>query len=319
MRWNSVVADRGRRRASMSVGLRLPRLLRWIIRRSERTVLGPALNPQTGELGDSSGSFLAAKAEFEDGERFFAFFRGDLGPADLGRRVLDLGCGYGGRTVYYAERCASAAVVGLETTLPVVERCRAFAASRRCERVTFDVGVAEALPYDDGCFDAVVSFDVLEHVDDPLLALREVRRVLRPGGSAWLVFPTYLGARASHLDYVTRVPLLHRVFDPAVIVEVVNEVLEARGWPTSRQPPPRVSRLGHVALPGLNGLTLSEARAGVREAGLELESEWLWPCIRASDPVPGAAPAARALGRWQRVRDLPEVLIGSIAMRVTPA
>jgi SAM-dependent methyltransferase len=297
-------------RSSLTLGLRAPRVLGWIIRASRGTRLGPADNPQTGELTRVSG-FFAGQAELDDGERFFEFFAGELTVGQLGGRVLDLGCGYGGRTVFYAERSPATAMVGLETTEAVVDRCRAFARSRGCARVRFDVGTAERLPYADASFDAVVSFDVLEHVEDPLVSLREVARVLRPGGAAWLVFPTYRGARASHLDYVTRVPLLHRIFDPTVTIDVVNDVLEERGWPTARQPPPRTSTLGRVTLPALNGLTLREARLGVRAAGLILRREWLWPCVRASDPLPGAAVAARAL---ERVPRLPEVLIGSIAI-----
>jgi hypothetical protein len=39
------------------------------------------------------------------------------------------------------------------------------------------------------------------------------------------VFPTYRGARASHLDFITRIPGLHRIFDPDTIVSVVNAEL----------------------------------------------------------------------------------------------
>jgi Methyltransferase domain len=48
---------------------------------------------------------------------------------------------------------------------------------------------AEHLTFDDGMFDLVVSCDVLEHLDQPASALREMARVLRPGGKAILTFP----------------------------------------------------------------------------------------------------------------------------------
>ena len=49
-------------------------------------------------------------------------------------------------------------------------------------RIGYDVGLGEALPYDDASFDAVVCVDVLEHVADLAKVLSEVSRTLRPGG-----------------------------------------------------------------------------------------------------------------------------------------
>jgi SAM-dependent methyltransferase len=52
------------------------------------------------------------------------------------------------------------------------------------------------LPYPDGTFDLVVSMDVVEHVSEPLPWLRELVRVVRPGGSLFLTTPNY-GAGSS--------------------------------------------------------------------------------------------------------------------------
>ena len=51
------------------------------------------------------------------------------------------------------------------------------------------VGSLDALPIEDGSFDAVMTTQVLEHVRDPLAVLRELHRVVRPGGSLWLTAP----------------------------------------------------------------------------------------------------------------------------------
>lgn len=59
-----------------------------------------------------------------------------------------------------------------------------------CPYVTTDVrGVGERLPFLDGVFDAVFSFNVLEHVKDPFACAREISRVLKPGGRLYCVVP----------------------------------------------------------------------------------------------------------------------------------
>ncbi|WP_123647136.1 class I SAM-dependent methyltransferase [Lysobacter enzymogenes] len=62
-----------------------------------------------------------------------------------------------------------------------------------CEIVAYDstdvLAAAERLPFVDGCFDAVLSLNVLEHVKDPFQAARELLRVLKPGGRLMCVAP----------------------------------------------------------------------------------------------------------------------------------
>ncbi len=96
-----------------------------------------------------------------------------------GKNVLDLGCAGGFMAEAIAER--GARVVGIDPAADAIA-----AASRHSSAggltIQYDVGVGEALPYDDNCFDAVVCVDVLEHVADLACVLTEVTRVLRPGG-----------------------------------------------------------------------------------------------------------------------------------------
>ena len=96
-----------------------------------------------------------------------------------GKDVLDLGCAGGFMAEAIAER--GARVVGIDPAADAIA-----AASRHSIAggltIQYDVGVGEALPYDDNCFDAVVCVDVLEHVADLACVLTEVTRVLRPGG-----------------------------------------------------------------------------------------------------------------------------------------
>ena len=94
-----------------------------------------------------------------------------------GKSVLDLGCAGGFMAEALDER--GARVTGIDPAEDAIEAARAHAGQRR---ITYDVGVGEALPYGDNCFDAVVCVDVLEHVRDLAQVIREVARVLQPGG-----------------------------------------------------------------------------------------------------------------------------------------
>lgn len=100
-----------------------------------------------------------------------------------GERVLDVGSGTGYLVASIADAVGPrGAVHGLDPSPAMNE----LAAARNTDRpwVSIDEGDALALPYADGTFDAAVSTQVYEYVDDVGAALAELRRVLRPGGRA---------------------------------------------------------------------------------------------------------------------------------------
>jgi SAM-dependent methyltransferase len=106
----------------------------------------------------------------------------DFGRVDLPRaRVLDVGCSAGLITEELARHARL--VVGVD---PDVDSIRAASARTRGEpQPLFLVAAGERLPMADGTFDAVVCNHVYEHARDPFALLREVRRVLRPGGACY--------------------------------------------------------------------------------------------------------------------------------------
>jgi 2-polyprenyl-3-methyl-5-hydroxy-6-metoxy-1,4-benzoquinol methylase len=98
-----------------------------------------------------------------------------------GLDVLDVGCGPGTITVDLAARVAPGRVVGLDVSAAPLDEARALA-RRSGVPVEFGVGDAYALAFPDDAFDVVHAHQVLQHLTDPVAALREMARVCRPGG-----------------------------------------------------------------------------------------------------------------------------------------
>jgi SAM-dependent methyltransferase len=126
----------------------------------------------------------------------------DLGTGD---RVLDVGCGTG----VFLPRLAAAvgpsgAVVGLDHSTAFLGQ-----AGERIERldlgrtVSLVTGDAHHLPFDDASFDAAHTERVLMHLDDPDRAIRELVRVVRPGGRIASAEIHAAGAAVDHPDHET--------------------------------------------------------------------------------------------------------------------
>jgi 2-polyprenyl-6-hydroxyphenyl methylase/3-demethylubiquinone-9 3-methyltransferase len=96
-----------------------------------------------------------------------------------GLKVLDVGCGGGFTSEFLAKRGAK--VWGIDQSAACIEAAKAHARLSNLD-IHYRVGMAEALPWEDSCFDVVVCVDVLEHVKDPRQAIAEIARVLKPGG-----------------------------------------------------------------------------------------------------------------------------------------
>lgn len=99
-----------------------------------------------------------------------------------GQRLLDVGSGPGTITVDLAERIAPGRVTALETSEDALQLTRAEAERAGCSTIDFAVGDVHALDFPSDSFDVVHAHQVLQHVADPVGALREMIRVCKPGG-----------------------------------------------------------------------------------------------------------------------------------------
>jgi SAM-dependent methyltransferase len=99
-----------------------------------------------------------------------------------GMSVLDVGCGPGTITADLAARVEPGQVTAVEVTVDALALARAEAAARRRSNIRFVVCDVHSLEFPDDTFDVVHAHQVLQHVTDPVRALREMRRVCKPGG-----------------------------------------------------------------------------------------------------------------------------------------
>jgi len=116
-----------------------------------------------------------------------------------GKRLIDCGCGQGSVTVDFAEIVTPGEAVGFDLRETDLESARARAAERGVTNVVFQNASIYEIPFPDASFDVAFAHQVLHHLGDPLAALKEMRRILKPGGVA--------GVADHAWDVVIRAPI----------------------------------------------------------------------------------------------------------------
>lgn len=108
-------------------------------------------------------------------------------------RVLDCGCGPGSITVGLAQAVAPGEAVGVDVEPSQIALARTHAAERGMANVRFETGNVYALPFPDATFDAAFGHTIVMQFRDPVKALAEVYRVVKPGGVVGFREPDFDG------------------------------------------------------------------------------------------------------------------------------
>ena len=192
------------------------------------------------------------------------YFGIDLAPLLRGKAALDLGCFTGGRGAAWFERYGLGFLTGIDVKQEFIDAARQFAALKKIP-ADYRVAVGEDLPFEDDSLDAILSYDVFEHVQNVRHTLGECHRVLKRGGRLFVVFPGYFHPTEHHLALATRLPCIHYLFSGETLVRAYHEILEERGeeadWYKRSSPKMEPWEKGNT----INGTTLARFRRFIRD------------------------------------------------------
>ncbi len=146
--------------------------------------------------------------------------------ADLTGDVLEIGVGEGVNLPYYRQ---AAHIWAIEPDVERAHKARAVAATCAIP-ITIDVAGAECLPYPDAAFDHVVSSLVFCSVADQAVALQEIRRVLKPGGTLHMVEHIRPQTRWLATFFRAITPWWRKIAHNCHLDRPTIQVLQNEGW-----------------------------------------------------------------------------------------
>lgn len=215
----------------------------------------------------------AAYYAFLDTDDFFTLGRRVGLPTDWlkGRKVLDAGCGHGKVSLAILRQGADH-VTGLDIAGTSIAFAQEQARLQGFDNATFLTGSIYELPFSDNAFDEAVSQVVFEHLDDIPRALRELHRVVKPGGRFFFTVDAFRARYGAHLGHFVHVPWPLLFFSEACLTEHwLSESERIR----REQPSGRLLDFFEFAcsLPSLNRLTIAEVDALVAASPWERERD----------------------------------------------
>jgi ubiquinone/menaquinone biosynthesis C-methylase UbiE len=139
------------------------------------------------ELDEASVEKIVQRLEFRDSDPTFTQWRDtylDKLPFETATRILDAGCGTGVVTRAIAQRSkGKSQVIGSDYSPALIDAARQKAREFKLDRqIEFQVNDIHSLDFEDGYFDMAIAHTVISHVADPEAAVKELHRVVKPGG-----------------------------------------------------------------------------------------------------------------------------------------
>jgi len=215
--------------------------------------------------------------------------------------AVDLACGPGLLAKPFAPRLRS--FTGLDLTPAMVEKARALAAEGGLANARFETGDALATPYADGRFDVALSRLALHHIPDAAQALREMARILKPGGRVGIFDMTTSEDRSLALthDMIERLrdPSHARALPLSELVELIGRAgldvervegidyeLDVDDWIARAEQTPAEAALARAGIEASVGTRRFGGKRVRRDESGKLWFTVRWVIVTARKPVP---------------------------------
>ena len=176
----------------------------------------------------NEGKKSYAMWQYEFGERTIKFFLEGYSKEQMfkNKTVVDVGCGAAGKSLYYASLGAKK-VFGLELLEKYREEAETLARDTGLsDKFEFVAGDSADMPFEDDFADTIIVNDAMEHVAEPEKTIREMLRILKPGGRIFINFPPYYHPMGAHLTDAVYIPWVHMFFPDDVLIEGYKELVK---------------------------------------------------------------------------------------------
>lgn len=196
----------------------------WLVKKSNKIFKKP-VHPFNLQ---NEGEKTYAEWQFEKGADTIKFYLARYSAEEMfsGKHVLDVGCGAGGKSLYYVS--LGAKVTGIDIVSSYEQEARdlteklGFAYG---DQFTFQSMDAAQMSFADNSFDTIIMNDAVEHVDRPEAVFAEALRVLKPGGRLYANFPPYYHPFGAHLSDAIHMPWVHMFFSEQTLIEAYKQLV----------------------------------------------------------------------------------------------
>ena len=130
-----------------------------------------------------------------------------------GDEILDIGTGPGYLPIEIAKRSVNVRITGIDLSRKLLDMARSNAAKAGLsDRLTFQLGDAGRIEFEDASFDMVISTGMLHSLKDPVKVIQEIYRVLKASGEAWIFDPARVSGSVDRNKWKASLNLRERFF-----------------------------------------------------------------------------------------------------------